>query len=208
MTFTAPTAPLFPTMRGRQLPTRHILSSTQRELAYSGQGSPFPQWSIPKYQFEVPFSFVKSGDSDSDWAVLEGFIKKVKFAPGCLFRHNFSDDSLAVDQVFGTGDGATLSFQLLRSVGGFAEPVYCPNAITNVKADGTEVDAADYDVSNRGVVSFHSGHAPSASAVLTWNGGFDWYCTFDNDDEVLDNFAQGYFDVQKIVFTTSKMRAA
>lgn len=208
MTFTVPTAPLFPSLRGRQRPSRHILSATQQEVAYSGEGNGYPQWSIPLYRFEVPFSYVTSGDQNSDWATLEGFIKKVKFSPTTLFQYNFFDDHTAAAQAIGIGDGATLTFQLLRTLGGFAEPVYCPSAITDVKVDGVTADPSTYDVSNRGLVTFHTGHAPAATKAITWDGTFNWYCRFDSDDDQLDNFAKYFWSIQKLTFKTVKMRAA
>lgn len=208
MTFTAPTAPLFPAPRGRQRPTRHIITSTQEEVAYSGEGNGYPQWSIPIYQFEVPFSVLRSGDpSTSDWAVMEGFIKKVKLSPGGLFQFKFQDDNTASAQTVGVGDGGTLDFQLLRTLGGFSEPVYCPATITDVKVDGSVVDPSTYDVSNRGMLSFHAGSAPAFGKPITWDGTFNWYCRFDSDDEQLQNFAYTFWSIQRITFKTVKVRA-
>src|SRR5690242_7312114 len=45
-------------------------------------------------------------------------------------------DNTVADQVLGTGDGSTRAFQLVRSMGGFAEPITAPNVVSAIRCNG------------------------------------------------------------------------
>lgn len=92
------------------------------------------------------------------------------------------------DQVFGIGDGVTLSFQLIKTYdlsGGvinqrdIKKPVN--GTILIAVSGGAQVETTDYTIDyTTGIVTFVS--APASSASITWGGEFDVPCRFDTDE--------------------------
>jgi uncharacterized protein (TIGR02217 family) len=111
---------------------------------------------------------------------------------------------------FGTGDGVTTVFQLVRSFGGFVEPVFALSGTPTIKVAGTGVGS--FSVDNYGNVTFAS--APANGAALTWTGQFLYYCRFDSDELEIEQMMAasaagggGLHTVKKITFTTEKFSA-
>jgi uncharacterized protein (TIGR02217 family) len=92
------------------------------------------------------------------------------------------------DQPIGTGDGAAVAFQLVKTYGGFYAPYQRPIAkpvpgSVRVAVAGVEV-AADTDFTvdaTTGVVTFMPGHAPGAGEAVTAGFLFDVPVRFDTD---------------------------
>ncbi len=57
------------------------------------------------------------------------------------FLYTDATDNTVIAQSIGTGNGSTTTFQLVRSFGGFVEPILAPNAVTTVYDNGTPVAA-------------------------------------------------------------------
>ncbi len=104
------------------------------------------------------------------------------------------------DQVIGTGDGALVSFQLVKTYGGafsawqrdIQKPV---TGSVRLAVDGVEQTLlADFTVEAKtGVISFVAGSVPTSGALVTAGFEFDVPVRFDEDTlEVnLDNFDAG-----------------
>ena len=58
------------------------------------------------------------------------------------FLYTDPDDNTVTGQAFATGDGATTSFTMMRSLGGFLEPVGWVTSIANVYLNGVAAIAA------------------------------------------------------------------
>jgi uncharacterized protein (TIGR02217 family) len=91
----------------------------------------------------------------------------------------------ATDQVIGTGDGLTASFQLQKRYGTgmrpYARAIAAPVAGTvAVAVDGEEVSAFVLDATT-GIVTFTPGHVPANGAVVTAGFEFDVPVRFDAD---------------------------
>ena len=100
------------------------------------------------------------------------------------------DDGTATQQGFGSGDGATTEFQLYRALGGFAEPVYAPTTVSEVRVAGVaQTVGVDYTLGSLGVIDFTV--APAAGAALDWTGTFDWLCRFEDDSIGLERILMG-----------------
>ncbi|KCZ85869.1 hypothetical protein HAD_09290 [Hyphomonas adhaerens MHS-3] len=96
----------------------------------------------------------------------------------------------ATDQVIGTGDGVTDTFQLVKAYGGYARRILKPVAGSVVVAvDGAPVSASA-DAAT-GMVTL--GTAPAAGAVVTAGYRFDCPVRFDADrlDVNLEAFGAG-----------------
>ncbi|MCO5129841.1 MAG: DUF2460 domain-containing protein [Xanthobacteraceae bacterium] len=104
-----------------------------------------------------------------------------------------------LDQGIGSGDGATASFQLVKTYGAsfapYARPIVKPVAgSVRVAVDHVEVSGAAFacDVTT-GVVTFLPGHVPAADKAITAGFLFDVPVRFDTDylEVDLSAFAAG-----------------
>jgi uncharacterized protein (TIGR02217 family) len=91
------------------------------------------------------------------------------------------------DQGIGIGDGATATFQLMKTYGGafapYARPIGKPVAGSiRVAVGGTELAATAFDCDTAsGAVTFLSGHIPAVGAAVTAGFTFDVPVRFDTD---------------------------
>jgi uncharacterized protein (TIGR02217 family) len=104
-----------------------------------------------------------------------------------------------VDQTIGTGDGATVAFQLAKTYGAAHAPYVRPIAkpvdgSVRIAVNGVETEAAHFSCdSATGVVTFAPAHVPPAGAVVTAGFHFDVPVRFDTDylEVDLSAFAAG-----------------
>jgi uncharacterized protein (TIGR02217 family) len=104
-----------------------------------------------------------------------------------------------LDQGIGIGDGATASFQLVKTYGSgfspYAREIVKPVAgSVRVAVGGTEVLGSAFSCdATTGVVTFPSGHIPGVGAAVTAGFSFDVPVRFDTDylEVDLSAFAAG-----------------
>ena len=87
---------------------------------------------------------------------------------------------------FGTGDGATLIFQLVATFQvsggpGQAEIIQNLNGTPILYDNGVTISAANYAIGATGIVTFGVGHAPASGHALTWSGSWYYRCRFEED---------------------------
>ena len=155
--------------------------------------------SYPLWQWELVYDFLRA-DANVEWQTLVGFFNG-QLGGAYLFAFNDPDDNTVTNQAFGVGDGVTTFFQLVRSLGGFTEPVSLQNVITNIKINGTPTAA--YTINTTGGVTFTS--APAAAASLTWTGTYYWPCRFDIDQADFSKLLYQFWELQKITFESEKI---
>lgn len=104
------------------------------------------------------------------------------------------------DQLIGTGDGTTTTFQLVKSYGSVYSPYQRPIAkpvtgSVRVAVDSTEAtEGTDFAVdTTSGIVSFLAGHIPASGTAITAGFLFDVPVRFDTDylEVDLSAFAAG-----------------
>lgn len=198
------TIPAFPTLPGIGFPTRTEIWSTLAQESISGIGSPLALWSYPRHRWTYDFdqgkgNFLRSSAGTEELQTLVGFYNSMRGSVG-VFRYDDPDDGEATDQSFGTGDGSTKTFQLLRSFGSFVEPIFAPTGSPVFKVAGS-VTAGTLGAS--GQVTFAS--APANGAALTWTGGFGWLCRFDDDANDFAKFMSGLWSQAGLKFTSIKL---
>ena len=93
-------------------------------------------------------------------------------------------------QGFGTGDGTTKTFQLIKSNGAYwTEPVAGVNGTPTIYVAGTAT--APSSISPSGLVTFSS--APASGAALTWTGQYYYLVRFKDDHiEIEQSMSQIY----------------
>ncbi len=205
--------PILPTFRFFSYPAkRSPLWSTLHQMSVSGMDNPVPLWTFNRWQYELPITLLNSGSTvfqnalAIEWQALNAFYNQMQGSFG-VFQFNDSDDHSVTDQTFGTGDGTTVAFPLIRAMtgaGGFTwtEPVFAPT-ITNVKINGAPTVL--YTLGTQGLVTFNS--PPAGGATLTWTGTYNWLCRFDDDNLDFSKFMNNLWEVKSLLFSTIKTQS-
>lgn len=193
------TLPSFPTLPGMMFPvTRRPVWSSSRQETVSGRRSAYPRRNIPRWQYEVSFDLIRDTATLPELQSLAGLFNQCQGGIG-TFSYQDPDDCTATNQVIGTGDGSTTTFQLVRSWGGISEPVYLPVGAITVKVAGT-TQSSGYTVNSRGQVVFTT--PPSTGQAVTWTGVFSWVCRFDDDQMDLTKFNGRMWELKNLKFST------
>ena len=218
------TLPQFPNLLGLAFPVvrRNLGFDVVKMESISGVRSRYALRDIPQYQWEVSFEFLRdfalvsnttfsdgtffSDGSDfvqnvrSEFEQLMGFYNNLRGAQSPFIYTDTADNSVT-NQRFGTGDGQSVNFQLVRTFGGFTEPVYAPTANQSaiVTISGVLQPSTAYTIGPTGTINFKT--APSAGAALAWAGSFGWLCQFDDDSIEFSNFMGGFWEAKSIKFS-------
>jgi hypothetical protein len=122
------TLPAFPSLPTIGFPKRSIIQSTGRQPSIGGQETRIAYWSYPKYRYEYSFEVLRQSAGLTEADTLAGFYNSLG-GPAGFFGYVDPDDFTVTNQALGTGDGVTTVFQLVRSRGGFTEPVFVPSVV-------------------------------------------------------------------------------
>lgn len=172
------TYPVFPSMPGQAIGIRRKpLWRTGVQSAISGKETRIAYMSYPLYQWTLDMNVLRSSGGLAELAQMIGFVNSLQgMASPFLFTD--TEDNTVTAQGFGTGDGSTKNFQLVRAYGGYVEPVQQPNVISQITVAGTPTSA--YTMGSNGVVQFTT--APASGAALAWSGTFYFLCRMLQDD--------------------------
>lgn len=145
---------VFPVLRGLTWSRNKTPSfSTKTQTAINGREVRIPLWTYPRWTFNLTYSFVYDDYTTAgDLQKIAGFFLNRQ---GVFddFLYQDPEDCTVTGQAIGTGDGSTTEYQLIRSFGGFAEPVFGVDSTTlKVYLDGIQTSAVT--VNNYGLVTF------------------------------------------------------
>jgi uncharacterized protein (TIGR02217 family) len=106
-------------------------------------------------------------------------------------------DNTITDQVLGTGDGSMRTLQLVRSMGGFAEPITAPNVISAIRFNGVRQDSASYTIeSETGALTFMT--PPPAGHVVAADFTYRFRVRFAEDSAEFENFMYQLWQLKQI----------
>jgi len=186
---------IYPSLIGISYPVvRSPLFSTIVQTSQSGREVRTANYQFPLYKWEIPYDFLSWIDARSSLQTLLGFYN----AHGGQFdTFLFQDpyDGSAVDTEIGIGDGLATQFQIGRTLGGFFEPVFDVQAITNIKIDGVVTTA--YSIDLAGLITFSG--APGNGLVITATFSYYWRVRFGEDSIDFEEFSQNFFEVKKVL---------
>jgi uncharacterized protein (TIGR02217 family) len=187
---------MFPVGRA-VVPPAVTIRTTPSEREYRARDA-----TIPRYRYTLGYEFLRAGARGTELATLVGFYNLMG-GPFDTFLFTDPDDHAVTANAFGTGDGATVAFQLLRSFGGFAEPVWDVNGAPSIYVAGTlKTVTTDYTISASGVVTFTA--APTAGQSLTWTGNFYRRCRFESATLDTSKFMADLFEAKSVSFISAK----
>jgi uncharacterized protein (TIGR02217 family) len=197
---------VYPVLPGLTWPVKRTpIFSTKISTTPSGREFAQARMTYPRYRYGLTYEFLRSEAAYLQFQTLFGFYgQRLGMYDSFLFRDE--DDRAVTAQGFGTGDGTTVAFQLVRALGGHTVPVWAVDssagAPTIFVAGVPKTAGADYTLSATGLVTFTT--APAAAAALTWTGAYYWRCRFEMDEMPLDQFMRHFWKTGEVRFITRK----
>ena len=187
---------------------RSPIWNTMRQEAASGKETAIAFWSYPRYGWEITYNVLRSDGTNHEFQDLIGFFN-ARQGMFDSFLYTDSDDNTVSSGTLGVGNGSNLNFQLVRSLGGFVEPVLAPNVVSSVSIDGVAQGSSLYTVnawgsSLPGVVSLSSGIVPSSSQTVTSSFTYYFPVRFDKDIIDFENFMFQLWACKTLGFTSLK----
>lgn len=200
------TAAIFPSMPGLKWGTiKSPMWSTGIQKAASGRELRGSFFSFPRYKISLGYEVLRSG-ALAELQAMVGFFnaRRGSFES---FLYLDPEDNAVVDQPFGVGAAGQTQFQLVRTYGGYVEPVLAPQLMVHggvgprIMVNGA-AQTSGYTVGEDGLVTFAS--APAAGAVLSWSGIYYWRCRFMQDSADFERFLYQLWALKKIELITLK----
>ncbi len=117
---------IFPSVAGLEYPVvRTPIFSTLAQASASGMETRAALQLYPRWQWTLSFNFLRDDANNEFRTLLAFFLARQGAFDSFLFDD--VDDNAVTGQAIGIGDGSTTVFQLVRSFGGFTEPVLAPD---------------------------------------------------------------------------------
>lgn len=194
---------LFPKLIGETWPVvkRPVFSTIVQNTA-SGREVRVANWSAPRFEWEIPYSWLSQAQAQADFQTLFGFVC-ARYGSFDSFLFDDVTDNNVTGQIIGTGNGSTTSFQLVRTMGTSTVPVYDVNGIAasyppgnapprHVYVNGSSVGG--WTINSSGLLTFSA--APTGQ--ITADFAFFWRVRFKEDQYDFSNFASQFWEAKKI----------
>lgn len=190
---------VFPTLPGLEWNvTRAPIWSTTKKASASGRQFRVANFSFPRYKYTMSFSVLRTGGSWTELSQLVGLFNQV-YGDFDSWLFTDPDDYTVTAQPMGTGDGVTRTYQLVRTWGGFVEPVYDTNSTPLIYVAGAlKTAGTDYTISATGLVTFTV--APTGGQALTWTGTYYRRVVFSQASYEFNKFMQNLWELKRLDF--------
>lgn len=165
--------------------------STIIQAAVDGSELRIAERAFPLWVFSFKYNFLRATSTYPELSQLLGFYL-ARLGPADSFLLQDPEDYQVTDQQVGIGNGTNRDFQAVRTLGGFAEPVFNPNT-SSVKVNGVLVSSA-----HQGSGILRTATAPPAGAVVTWSGTFWYRCRFEGDKLDTQKFMHQLWNVGRV----------
>ena len=188
---------VFPTFPGL-MPgvTRTPVWSTHVKTSVSMREYRVANAAYPIYRYKLSFEFLRQTTGFTEMATLVAFFN-ARSGSFDSFLWTDPDDNSVTAQSFGAGDGSTISFQLTRTFGGYAEPVFDTNSTPAISVNGVlKTAGTDYTISSTGVVTFAA--APGSTLPLTWTGTYYRRVRFASDSAEFAQFLKNLWELKAV----------
>lgn len=191
---------IFPQNAGLKLErTKTPEWKTVTQVTASGKETRTAMMSYPRWHFSLDYEFLQQELLKTELTDFIGFYNQLKGAYD-TFLYNDPYDNSVTDQAFGIGTGSATAFQLVRTMGGFTEPLNAINGTPIIKINGTPTVA--FTLGATGIITFNT--APLLNDVLTWTGSFYFRCRMEDDTMEFNQFMKQFWAVKKINFVSVK----
>jgi uncharacterized protein (TIGR02217 family) len=181
--------------------------STRIASHVSGREVRVALMSYPLYEFEAVYDGLTSsanafgGLGANSLQSLMGFFLTLQGQLG-TFLYTDPDDSAVTGQAFGSGDGTTTSFTMMRSLGGFLEPAGWVTAVANVYLNGSVQASSVYSLTTPNTLTFTA--APANGAVVAADFSYAFNCRFLDDQMDFEEFMSSLWKLDSMKFRSVK----
>lgn len=190
--------------------SRKVEWDTLVQVAVSGKETRVTTRIYPRREFGLKFNFLRSSTlagfqpAVNELATFEGFFNS-RQGMFDSFLWTDPDDNGSSLQGIGSGDSTATQFQLARSFGGYVEPVYAPNAVTNVYVGSSIVSTANYSVSqwgttSPGVVTFSTTAIPPNGQSVQVDMTYYVPVRFTDDNMTFERFVNLIYENKSVSF--------
>lgn len=197
------TPPTFPTLPGQgwsvhKKPTFSTLVASH----VSGREVRDSLWQYPIWQFELTFDALASDSASYPGLGAQSLQSLMGLFLQCqgqwgAFLYTDPTDNAVVDQGVAIGDGATKTFIMPRTLGGFIEPVGWVTGLANVKVNGA-LRTSGVALTTPNSLVFAS--APAAGAIISASFSYAFLCRFVDDGADFEQFMQNLWSLQSLKF--------
>lgn len=157
---------------------------------------------LPRYRYVFSYEFLRQAAALAEWQTLEDFFK-THGGDFESFRLTDPDDNTVTAGLFGTGNGSTTQFQLVRTLSSFAEGVYELNGTPQIFKNGVlQSTPSQYSITATGVVVFVT--APAAGQALTWTGSYYRRARFARGEMEFSKLWQDFWEGKKVELISIK----
>ncbi len=200
---------IFPALPGLEYPVvRAPVFRTLTQMSASGNENRAALQTYPRWQWTLSFNFLRDSGTSEFRTLVSFFLARQGSFDSFLFDD--VDDDTVTGQPIGRGDGSTKLFPLVRTFGGFDEPVLAPRTVSQLKVAGvTKVQGTDFSVGSwedgtigSGVVSFT--HAPANGAAIVADFSYYWPVRFVADQYDFSKFMDRLWEQKKLDIVSLK----
>jgi uncharacterized protein (TIGR02217 family) len=193
---------IFPSLAGLEYPVvwTPVAGRTLIQTSVSGKENRAALWTYPRRQYQLSFNFLRDNASDEFRALVAFVLARQGAYDSFLFDD--PDDNAVTGQSLGEAAAGQTAFQLIRSFGGYVEPILAPNAVSAVYVNGVTVGSAFSVNAQGGTVTLFS--APPAGALITADFTYYWPCRFLADQYDFSKFMNRLWEQKKLDFITLK----
>ncbi len=195
---------VFPSMPGLKWGSvKTPMWSTKIQRTASGRELRAAYYSAPLYKISLSYEVLRSGDP-AELQAMVGFFNARKGSFDS-FLYTDPEDHTVVNQGFGIAAAGQTRYQLVRTYGGFVEPVLAPQ-LTGVGAVSIAVNGVaqtvgtHYTLGVDGLVTFVA--PPLAGQVLSWSGEFYYRVRFAQDSVDFERFLYQLWSLKKVELQT------
>lgn len=194
---------VFPTLAGIKWDSKKTaIFSNKHQVAVSGKEIDAAFWAYPQWKWELSYELLRSGTQAELQTILGFFL--CRYGSFDSFLYTDPEDCSVTAQAIGTGTGSLATFQLVRTYGGFTEPVKCVNATpTPAIYVGGVLRETAYSIGSTGLVAFTS-PLPGNGVAVTATFNYYWRVRFEEDMAEFGNFAYRFWELKKITLLSKK----
>jgi uncharacterized protein (TIGR02217 family) len=201
---------VFPTLAGLEYPVvRTPAFKTLVQQSVSGEENRAALQVYPRWQWTLSFNFLRDDATDEFRQLLAFFLERQGSYDSFLFLD--PDDNAVTNQEIGTGNGSQTQFQLVRSFGGFDEPVLAPLSVSSLTVGSVaKIQGTDYGVGNwengvtpNGTINFFTGAPPSGVPIVA-SFSYYWPVRFLADQYDFAKFMNRLWEQKKLDFISLK----
>lgn len=155
--------------------------------------SPYPIWT-----WDFPVNWARGGEQEDNsvYQYLLGFFLAMGGQLSDFLYEDPYDNSIPDSNpvYFGTADGKTVNFQLVRSIGIGQDIVQNLNGSPTIYINGEKTTSYANDTT--GVITFNS--PPAEDSVLTWSGRFYYRVRFDSDSQEFKQIMERLWSIDSL----------